>query len=133
MDINEFTKQVQPRLKRSRLLKYKTEIAELKERGYTDQQIRDWLAKNDIDVTREAVRKFRKNHLAAAAAAAPGVAAPAPLTATAAVQPGEAATAAPEIPGETQAEKMRRRVREQQQEAQTAQFKHDKTGNNIKE
>ena len=128
MNVNEFTQQVQPRQKRSRLLKYKTEIADLKERGYTDQQIRDWLAKKDLDVSREAVRKFIKGHIAprsAVESAATPAAAPQalgdPLPAPAAQQQ------------ESQAEKMRRRVKEQQQAAKVTQFSHDKTGNNIKE
>lgn len=129
MNVNEFMQQVQPRQKRSRLLKYKTEIAELKERGYTDQQIRDWLAKNDIDVSREAVRKFIKSHLATAATMTMANAAPAAKAAPL----SDSVPPAPETKAESQAEKMRRRLREQQQEAQNSLFKHDKTGSNIKE
>lgn len=128
MDVTEFMQQVEPRQRRSRLLKYKAEIADLKERGYTDQQIRDWLAQNDLDVSREAVRKFIKGHLA------PDSAVTSASTPTAILQPpGDAPTASAETQQESQAEKMRRRVKEQQQAARATQFSHDKTGNNIKE
>jgi hypothetical protein len=127
MDVTEFMQQVEPRRRRSRLLKYKTEIADLKNRGYTDQQIRDWLARNDLDVSREAVRKFTKGHLA------PDSAVKSVATATAIPRPSGDALTPPETQQESQAEKMRRRVKEQQQAAKATQFSHDKTGNNIKE
>lgn len=58
MDINEFIKQVKPRAKRSQLDPYKAQIFELRELGYANGQIRDWLATNGIEVTQESVRKF---------------------------------------------------------------------------
>lgn len=58
MDINEFIKQVQPRAKRSQLDPFKSEIFKLRELGYANGQIRDWLATNGIEVTQESVRKF---------------------------------------------------------------------------
>ena len=58
MDINEFIKQVQPRAKRSQLDPFKSQIFELRELGYANGQIRDWLATNGIEVTQESVRKF---------------------------------------------------------------------------
>jgi hypothetical protein len=58
MDINEFVKQVRPRAKRSRLDPFKNQIFELKELGYANWQIRDWLVTNGIEVTQESVRKF---------------------------------------------------------------------------
>ena len=61
MDINEFVERVQPRKKRSRLIPFANQIGILKTLGYTDLQVRDWLAGNGIDVSREAVRKFIKN------------------------------------------------------------------------
>ena len=58
MDINEFVKQVRPRAKRSQLDPFKAQIFELRELGYANWQIRDWLATNGIEVTQESVRKF---------------------------------------------------------------------------
>ncbi len=58
MDINEFIKQVKPRAKRSQLDPFKSQIFELRELGYANGQIRDWLATNGIEVTQESVRKF---------------------------------------------------------------------------
>ena len=58
MDINEFIRQVKPRAKRSQLDPFKSQIFELRELGYANGQIRDWLATNGIEVTQESVRKF---------------------------------------------------------------------------
>ncbi len=58
MDINEFIQQVKPRAKRSQLDPFKSQIFELRELGYANGQIRDWLATNGIEVTQESVRKF---------------------------------------------------------------------------
>jgi hypothetical protein len=58
MDISEFIKQVKPRAKRSQLDPFRSQIFELRELGYANGQIRDWLATNGIEVTQESVRKF---------------------------------------------------------------------------
>ena len=58
MDINEFIKQVKPRAKRSQLDPFRAQIFELRELGYANGQIRDWLATNGVEVTQESVRKF---------------------------------------------------------------------------
>ena len=58
MDIKEFIRQVKPRAKRSQLDPFKDQIFQLKELGYANGQIRDWLATNGIEVTQESVRKF---------------------------------------------------------------------------
>ncbi len=58
MNIDEFIKQVKPRAKRSQLDPFKDQIFQLKELGYANGQIRDWLATNGIEVTQESVRKF---------------------------------------------------------------------------
>lgn len=105
MDIEEFVKQVQPRKKRSRLIPFTDQIMTLKTQGYTDLQIRDWLAANGIAVSRETVRKFAKK---------------------AAGTPGQAAEKKQVI---TQAEKMRKNLEDQKREANSKLFKHDKTGN----
>jgi hypothetical protein len=131
MDVEEFAREVKPRRKRSKLLQFKDQIKTLKSQDYTDLQIRDWLAKNDLNVSRESVRKFIKNHLPelgqapgvkghVAPASTPG----AEVAQTATVDDGQIKA------GESQAEKMRRRTREQKDEAEKTRFKHEKTGNN---
>ena len=61
MDIEEFEKKVQPRAKRSRLEPFQAQIFELKEKGYANWQVCEWLAANDLKVSQEAVRKFIKS------------------------------------------------------------------------
>lgn len=70
MDISEFIKQVKPRAKRSQLDPFKSQIFELRELGYSNGQIRDWLATNGIEVTQESVRKFVVTRESASAQAA---------------------------------------------------------------
>ena len=60
MDIEEFEKRVQPSAKRSRLEPFRSQIFELKAKGYADWQIRDWLAENGLEVSRQAVQQFIK-------------------------------------------------------------------------
>jgi hypothetical protein len=135
MDVEDFTREVQPHHRRSRLEKYKQEIRDLKKQGYSDMQVRDWLAQNGIAVSRENVRKFIKRHLTkedtAQVSEQPSAAPPAPgidQGAQLATAPGAAASA-PDL-NESPAERMRRLAREQRDEAAQTQFKHDKTGNN---
>lgn len=127
MDINEFVQRVQPRKKRSRLIPFAGQIKALKMQGYTDLQIRDWLAANGIEVSRESVRKFIKN-------AAKSDVGQAVETTT---QPDGAhkeevtgdSSAPVQKTGLSQADKMRERLKEQKREADSTRFKHDKTGN----
>lgn len=60
MDIEEFEKRVQPSAKRSRLEPFRSQIFELKAKGYADWQVRDWLAENGLEVSRQAVQQFIK-------------------------------------------------------------------------
>lgn len=60
MDIEEFSRNFSPRARGSRLDPFKKEILLLKERGYADWQIRDWLASNGLQVTRQAVQQFSR-------------------------------------------------------------------------
>jgi hypothetical protein len=129
MDIEEFVKGVQPRKKRSRLLPFRDQIMALKTQGYTDLQIRDWLALNKIDVSREMVRKF---------VAQQGTE---KIVATMKIEPNEKPTSTkaitshdkePETPTNsqmTQADKIRAKLEEQKRDAESKHFKHDKTGN----
>lgn len=112
MDIKEFLSNVQPGKKVSRLKQYEQEIGELKSKGYTDDQIRQWLAKNDVVVSREAVRRFAKK---ISQSPAPAISENKPVEVT-------------EKPNESNAEKMQRRLAEQKAQASSAVFKHDKSG-----
>lgn len=60
MDIEEFEKRVQPSAKRSRLEPFRSQIFELKAKGYADWQVRDWLAANGLEISRQAVQQFFK-------------------------------------------------------------------------
>ena len=60
MDIEEFEKRVKPSAKRSRLEPFRSQIFELKAKGYADWQVRDWLAANGLEVSRQAVQQFIK-------------------------------------------------------------------------
>lgn len=60
MDIEEFEKRVKPSAKRSRLEPFRSQIFELKAKGYADWQVRDWLAENGLTVSRQAVQQFIK-------------------------------------------------------------------------
>lgn len=60
MDIEEFERKVQPSAKRSRLEPFRTQIFELKAKGYADWQVRDWLAANGLQISRQAVQQFIK-------------------------------------------------------------------------
>lgn len=63
MDVEEFVKQVQPRAKRSRLDPFKTQIFELKAKGYTNLQACEWLAANGVKVSAEGLRRFVKSRV----------------------------------------------------------------------
>jgi hypothetical protein len=128
MDINEFIQRVQPRKKRSRLIPFADQIWTLKTQGYTDLQIRDWLAENSVEVSRETVRKFIKK------AAKTGNAKQASnTTAKSAITFNENTESETSVPveknGSSQAEKIRRMVEDQKRDADNKRFKHDKTGN----
>lgn len=127
MDIDEFVKRVQPRKKRSRLIPFAGQIGQLKTQGYTDLQIRGWLAENGVEVSREAVRKFIKN------AAKTG---PQQPTDTINFNGAEKETTPGEISalvtnsGLSQADKIRQKLENQKREAESKRFRHDRTGNN---
>jgi hypothetical protein len=122
MDIEQFVKNHQPRMRTSRLDKYLKEITALKEQKFTDEQIRQWLATNEIQITREAVRQFVKK-----ISKAVQVKATPQITDKIESTPTETATIVPNV--ESQAEKLRRKLAEQQADAEKTRFKHDKSGN----
>lgn len=61
MDIDDFKKTFEPASKRSKLDAYRKEIFDLKDQGYTNKQICDYIKANGITVSVEAVRKFIKS------------------------------------------------------------------------
>jgi phage-related baseplate assembly protein len=120
MDIEEFVTKVQPGKKINRLKKYEGQIKKLKSDGYTDQQVREWLATVGVEISREAVRRFAKritadqptSHSYSEVKANPTPSTPAKDT---------------EIL--SNAEKLRKRLQDQKSEAEGHRFKHDKNGN----
>lgn len=127
MDINEFIKRVQPRKKRSRLIPFADQIWTLKTHGYTDLQIRDWLAENGVEVSRETVRKFiKKAAKTGNAKQASNTTAKSDITSN---ENMENETSVPvEKSGSSQAEKIRQMVEDQKRDAESKRFKHGKTG-----
>lgn len=128
MDLNEFVQHVQPRKKLSRLISFKDPILTLKAQGYSDLQIRDWLAGNGIEVSRETVRKFIKN----SAPAHPQQTTPATTGAESGQQDTQSGHRGAPVVGHSglsQADKMRRKLDDQKRDADSNRFKHDKTGN----
>ena len=128
MDIEEFVKGVQPRKKRSRLLPFRDQIMALKTQGYTDLQIRDWLALNKIDVSREMVRKFVAQQGTEKTAATMKVEPNEKPTSTKTITSHDKEPEKPTNSQMTQADKIRAKLEEQKRDAESKHFKHDKTG-----
>jgi hypothetical protein len=122
MDIEEFVQKHQPGMRTSRLDKYAKEIKALKEKKYTDEQIREWLATNGLQISREAIRRYVKKLTAGSQSTTP-----VPVITESEPKSVEAAATAPS--NESQAEKLRRKLAEQQGDADKTRFKHDKSGN----
>lgn len=136
MDVDEYAREVKPHHKRSKLLAFKDQIRALKHKGFSDMQVRDWLAQNGIQVSRENVRKFIKRHLVDLdeKAVKDEQESSAPVTNTEMVQDvgNEKSTEAQQATNtkESPAERLRRLAQEQRDEAERKRFSHDKTGNN---
>ena len=62
MNVNEFSKSVQPSPKKSRLTPFINDIIELRNKGYTLQQIQKFLEKNEVITTLQNVNQFLKRH-----------------------------------------------------------------------
>lgn len=77
MDIEEFKKGTPPAKKRSQLMPFRKEILSLKSDGYTNWQIRDWLAENNVTVSHQAVQQFLSKQMEATAEGSPEVQQPA--------------------------------------------------------
>jgi hypothetical protein len=135
MDVEDFTHEFRPHHKRSRLLEFREQILTLKRRGYSDMQIRQWLAQNGCQVSRENVRRFIKRYLPELDGAASSARGPWPEAEESHEQvPHLAQQPSCDTHGsgskETAAERILRQTREQRSEATQSLFKHDKTGNN---
>jgi hypothetical protein len=117
MDIKQFMATVQPGKKISRLKQFEKDIRELKANGYTDDQIRIWLAENNLIVSREAVRQFVKKF-------GKGEVIPTLEQDTKMVEKPT------EHQDESNAERLRKRLAKQKEKADGTRFKHDKSGNN---
>jgi orotate phosphoribosyltransferase-like protein len=127
MDIKEFVQRVQPRKKRSRLIPFADQIRELKAQGYTDLQIRDWLAENSLEVSRETVRKFIKKGTETTTKQASDM-----TTETHDAHKENTSSntdTAVEKVGLSQADKIRKKLEDQKRDADSRRFKHNKTGN----
>ncbi len=88
MDINEFEQKMAPKAKRSQLEPFAEQILALKNKGYANWQIREFLAGNGIKITVEGVRKFVKSREGKETARASGSAIPAGVTSKPLVKPG---------------------------------------------
>lgn len=122
MDIEEFVKKHQPGMRASRLDKYAKEIKALKDQKYTDEQIKDWLGTNGVQISREAIRRYVKKLSAKANG-------PVETVPTKASEPQKIEVPITETSNESQAEKLKRKLAEQQGDADKTKFKHDKSGN----
>ena len=60
MDVNEFINETPPKAKRSRLYPFREPILLLNGKDYSNNQIREWLQLNGVEVSQESVRKFIK-------------------------------------------------------------------------
>lgn len=125
MDIDEFKRTVQPRQKRSRLLPFTKQIRQLKADGYTDLQISEWLSKNNIAISREAVRKFIKRLPEESASSRKNETEAATASSTSA---SNVETQTSVRSGTSPADRMRQQLAEQKRQADSTLFKHDKTG-----
>jgi len=135
MDVEDFTREVKPHRKRSRLTQFEKEIHDLKKLGYSDMQIRDWLEENGIKVSRQNVQKYIARHLKDLETEQHTGHANSTPTAPSTDQAAQLAPE-PSTPTDTRetkespAARMQRLAREQRDEAAQKQFRHDKTGNN---
>jgi len=62
VDIKEFQKKNKPVGRKSRLEPFRAGILELKNHGYANFQIAEWLALNGINVSQQTVRQFIKTN-----------------------------------------------------------------------
>lgn len=135
MDVEDFARQFTPRKNGSQLLPFEKEISDLKRQGYSDEQIREWLAQNNITVSRENVRKFIKRHLPNLKQEQRALPSATPKQIVqydqgSAMKVSIAQTTSDIGFSESAVDRLRRLTEEQRREAEKSRFKHDKTGNN---
>lgn len=136
MDVDDYAREVKPHHKRSKLLAFKEQIRALKQKGFSDMQVRDWLAQNGVQVSRENVRKFIKRHLVDVdenktedeQQSLGKIAQSEKRTDLGSADKADAKQIA--NIKESPAERLRRVAQEQRDEADSKRFSHDKTGNN---
>jgi hypothetical protein len=136
MDVDDYAREVKPHHKRSKLLAFKEQIRALKQKGFSDMQVRDWLAQNGVQVSRENVRKFIKRHLVDVDESKTEDEQQSPEKIGQLEKRTDLGSAdkadAEKIANikESPAERLRRLAQEQRDEAESKRFSHDKTGNN---
>jgi hypothetical protein len=123
MQLDDYIQQIQPRQKKSRLIPFLNQILTLKTAGYTDMQIRDWLDTNGLQVSREMVRQFIAKNGSIEKATKSQTNLPAITNIEQNINEDKN-----EHRNEPNAEKIRRIVAQQKDDALKKQFKHDKTG-----
>lgn len=135
MDVENFTREVKPHHKRSKLTQFEQQIRELKNQGYSDMQVRDWLERSGITVSRQNVQKYIARHLKSQGMEpSPAIIDDTPKelatrqVSTVGLQPGTSRNI--EDTKESPAARLQRLAMEQRDEAAKNHFSHDKTGNN---
>ena len=63
MDIDDYKSEKKPWFKRAKLLPFADKIAKLKADGYSNPQVVEWLAQNNVIVSSEAVRVFVNKYI----------------------------------------------------------------------
>lgn len=121
MDTDDFTKRVQPGKKISKLTPFTQQILSLKNKNYTDQQIKDWLLENSVEISRESVRKFIKSRQKTTPTKAP-------TSTQTQEQSSSKINSTTQNSNISQSEKIKKQLEAQKEEAMRDQFKHDKTG-----
>lgn len=76
MDVNEFMQQVRPAGKRSRITPFLSEIQMLRERGFSLEQIREFLSTNGVKVSVGGLSAYLSRHGVQGYSASPVPAAP---------------------------------------------------------
>lgn len=63
MDVDEYIQRTKPKAVRSRLAPFIEQIQILKTKGYTNQQVQEWLETNEVEISLESVRVFVNKHI----------------------------------------------------------------------
>jgi hypothetical protein len=60
-ELESFMRKHPPNRRQSKLKPFQNEILEMYEAGYKVEQIQEWLARNQVNVSVRAINKFKKN------------------------------------------------------------------------